>query len=129
MQLVLNSKTISQAWSSAGEFWFSRVDYSVHNNTDLDGADEAKLVSSGFLPFVTVCDEEVMRAYINSLGNKKISKTFSTISSEEYVETFWKYFNVYPQVSEGYQNFETQYVLNKIATWCDENSIEYKIEK
>ncbi len=129
MQLVINNKTVRQAWGSAGEYWFSRIDFHIHDNSDLDCSDETTLVTTGFIPFVTVSNEEVMRAYINSLGNKKMAKTFSTLSCDEFVETFWKYFNAYSQVSEGYGKFETDYVLNKIIEWCDSNSIEYKIEQ
>ncbi len=128
MCLILNEETLRSAWSSSTEFWFSRLDYHVHSSYDLACSDDANLIKTGFIPFFSVTNEEVIRAYINFLGNKKLSAKFSKLSSKDYVETFWKYFNAYPEIEQGYGKFETDYVLKKAVDWCEANSIEYKIE-
>lgn len=128
MQLVLNPKTLRYAWGSSTEYWFSRVDYSIYSNNDLPDRDYAKLVETGFIPFLTISNEEVIRAYIKSLNNKKVSMVFDSLSSYDCVETFWKYFNAYSDISSGFDSFESEYVLKKVIEWCDENGVNYKIE-
>lgn len=127
MYLVLNEKTLSHAWSSSTEAWFSRTDYQIHSSYDLACNDDACLVNTGFIPFLSITNEEVIRAFINSIGNKKISATFANLSESDYVETFWKYFNAYPQIQQGYGVFESDYVLKKAIEWCEANSVEYKV--
>ncbi|MGN0521623.1 MAG: hypothetical protein ACI4IQ_03180 [Eubacterium sp.] len=129
MYLIINEETLSRVWSSSTEFWFSRVDYQIHSSYDLASGDDACLVKTGFIPFLSVSNEEVIRAYINSLGKKKVSEVFANLPQEEYVETFWKYFNAYPEIEHGYAQFEADYVLKKTIEWCEANAVEYKIEK
>lgn len=129
MQLVLTPENLRYAWGSTTEYWFSRTDYSIHKNTDLPCEDYTKLVELGFVPFITISNEEVIRAYINSLNNPKVSSKFDGLSSYDCVEVFWKYFNAYKDISDGFDSFENEYVMKKVTDWCDENGVEYKIEK
>lgn len=129
MQLVLTPENLRYAWGSTTEYWFSRTDYSIHKNTDLPCEDYTKLVELGFVPFITISNEEVIRAYINSLNNPKVSSKFDGLSSYDCVEVFWKYFNAYKDISDGFDAFENEYVMKRVTDWCDENGVEYKIEK
>lgn len=129
MQLVLTPENLRYAWGSTTEYWFSRTDYSIHKNSDLPCEDYTKLVELGFVPFITISNEEVIRAYINSLNNPKVSSKFDGLSSYDCVEVFWKYFNAYKDISDGFDFFENEYVMKKVTDWCDENGVEYKIEK
>lgn len=129
MQLVLTPENLRYAWGSTTEYWFSRTDYSIHKNSDLPCKDYTKLVELGFVPFITISNEEVIRAYINSLNNPKVSSKFDGLSSYDCVEVFWKYFNAYKDISDGFDSFENEYVMKKVTDWCDENGVEYKIEK
>lgn len=126
MQLVLSDENLRFAWSSTTEYWFSRTDYAIHKYTELPVEDYTKLVELGFIPFVTISNEEVIRAYIKSLNNPKVASKFEGLSGNDYVETFWKYFNAYKEISEGFTGFEGNYVLNKVIDWCNENGVEYK---
>lgn len=128
MQLVFDKETIRKIWGSAGEFWFSRVDYTVHSAVELNCDDDAKLVENGFIPFLTITNEEMIRAYIKSLNNSKVSAVFDDLYAEECVETFWKYFNAYSDISSGFDAFEKKYVDERLSSWCEENSIEYRID-
>lgn len=127
MQLVLNPENLRYAWGSTTEYWFSRTDYSIHSNNDLPCEDYSKLIELGFIPFITISNEEVIRAYIRSLNNPKVSSKFDGLSSYDCVEVFWKYFNAYKDISEGFDNFENEYVMTKVTDWCKENSVQYKI--
>ncbi len=129
MQLVLTPENLRYAWGSTTEYWFSRTDYSIHKNSDLPCEDYSKLVELGFVPFITISNEEVIRAYIKSLNNPKVSSKFDGLSSYDCVEVFWKYFNAYKDISDGFDSFENEYVMKKVTDWCDENGVEYKIEK
>lgn len=129
MQLVLTPENLRYAWGSTTEYWFSRTDYSIHKNSDLPCEDYTKLVELGFVPFITISNEEVIRAYINSLNNPKVSSKFDGLSSYDCVEVFWKYFNAYKDISDGFDAFENEYVMKRVTDWCDENGVEYKIEK
>lgn len=127
MQLLLDEKTLRFVWGSTGEFWFSRVDYTVHSSADIGEDDSAALMENGFIPFLTISNEEIIRAYIKFIDNKKVSAVFDKLLSQEIVETFWKYFNAYSDISAGFDDFEKKYVLEKVTAWCEENNIEYKL--
>ena len=125
MKLKLSEEKLRYAWGSATEYWFSRTDYNVYKFNELPTDDEAKLVELGFIPFVTISNEEVIRAYIKSLNNPKVESKFDGLSSYDCVETFWKYFNAYKDISSGFDAFEAKYVRKKVTSWCDEYNIEY----
>lgn len=129
MQLLLDEKTLRYVWGSTGEFWFSKIDYTVHSSSDLGVNDSTDLIENNFIPFVTITNEEIIRAYIRFVDNKKVSAVFDKLLSGEVVETFWKYFNAYRDISEGFDDFEKNYVFEKVANWCEENYIEYRTEK
>lgn len=128
MQLVLTEKNLRYAWGSATEYWFSRTDYSIYKSSDLPCEDYASLVEMGFIPFLTISNEEVIRAYIKFLNNPKMSAKFDGLSSYDCVETFWKYFNAYKDVSAGFDSFEKEYVTKKVTDWCNENGVAYRTE-
>ena len=127
MQLVLTPENLRYAWGSTTEYWFSRTDYSIHKNSDLPCEDYTKLVELGFVPFITISNEEVIRAYIKSLNNPKVSSKFDGLSSYDCVEVFWKYFNAYKDISDGFDSFENEYVMKKVTDWCDENGVNYSL--
>lgn len=127
MQLVLSEENLHYAWGSTTEYWFSRTDYNVHKYSDLPSEDCADLVNHGFVPFLTISNEEVIRAYIKSLNNPKVSAKFENLSSYDCVEVFWKYFNAYKDISEGFDAFEQKYVMEKVIGWCEENGVDYKL--
>lgn len=129
MHLLLDKDVLRAVWDSAGENWFSRVDYNVHSSTELDCKDGKSLLEAGFIPFLTISNEEAIRAYVKSIDNKKVSLVLDKLAGNEFVDTFWKYFNAYPQISKGYDEFEKLYVLGRLKVWCDENSIEYKVNE
>lgn len=127
MQLVLNTENLRYAWGSSTEYWFSRTDYSIYKFSDLPCEDNSKLFELGFIPFLTISNEEVIRAYIKSIDNPKVSSKFDGLSSYDCVEVFWKYFNAYDDISNGFDSFENQYVIKKVTDWCNENGIQYRI--
>lgn len=129
MQLLLDEKLLRNVWGSTGEFWFSRIDYTVHSSTELNEDDSVDLVENGFIPFLTIGNEEIIRAYIKFIDNKKVSAVFEKLPAGEVVDTFWKYFNAYKDISDGFGDFEKKYVLEKLISWCVENNVEYRIEE
>lgn len=130
MKLLLDEKLLRCVWGGAGEYWFSRVDYRVHSVKDLDcpNDDTDELLQAGFIPFLSVSNEEVIRAYVKHLNNKKVSAVLDKLSGEEYINTFWKYFNAYSDISNGFDAFENEFVLEKTEQWCSANAIEYTAE-
>ena len=127
MKLILTEENLRFAWSSTSEYWFSRTNYSIVKYNDLPTDDHTRLIELGYIPFVTISNEEVIRAYIKSLNNPKLSSKFDAISSVDFVETFWKYFNAYKDVSDGFAEFEKKYVLDKVVSWCEENAVSYSM--
>lgn len=127
MQLILTPENLRYAWGSTTEYWFSRTDYSIYKSSDLPCDDQTKLFELGFIPFLTISNEEVIRAYIGSLNNPKVSAKFEGLSTYDCVEVFWKYFNAYKDISAGFDSFENEFVMKKVTDWCDENGVQYKI--
>ena len=86
------------------------------------------MVTLGYIPYVTVNDVEIMRAFIETINNKKLKGVFEKVEDKDYVETFWKYCNIYPEIRDSYGDFEHNFVKNKIVDWCKENGINYKLK-
>lgn len=120
-------KTLRFVWGSSGEYWYSRIDSQIHSSAELECADTEDLMANGFIPFLTISNEEVIRAYIKFLDNKKVSAVLEKLSGNEYIDTFWKYFNAYSSISEGFDEFENKFVIDKVKDWCEANSIEYTV--
>lgn len=132
---VLDSDSLRKGWGGTDQFWFSLKDYSIRDIlslSDMDRPDDvsqtAYFLSLGYIPYFVVSNEEIMRAFVSTLTNAKLKNAFSKIDDNKYVESFWKYFNIYPELSENYNSFEDEYVLNKAIAWCEQNSIEYVTE-
>lgn len=132
----LNSDSLHKAWGGADQFWFSLNDYSIRDASYLSelecpqtDSQSAYFTSLGLIPYLHITNEEVMRSFVNGISNKKLRDALSKIDESNYVESFWKYYNIYPQLSEGYSEYEEKYVLDKAVAWCEENSINYVINK
>lgn len=126
---------LRKCWGGTNQFWFSLRDYNVKDIDTLSCLDKPEdvsqssyLVSIGYIPYFVVTNEEVMRAYVASITNKKLKDALSKIDEENYVESVWKYINVYPELSNGLNDFEDKYILDKAIKWCDENGIKYVIK-
>ncbi|MDE6110981.1 MAG: hypothetical protein K2F65_03580 [Eubacterium sp.] len=135
MELLINSDLLNKCGSGASEYWFSYRDYTVKNIRDLDtGAKPNDMgqttyfVSIGLIPFVSISHEEIIRSLINEKGSEKLQSILDKMHGEEFIETFWKYFNAYPELQEGIDEFASQYTHKKVADWCDENNINYRFE-
>ena len=127
MKLLLDEMTLRFVWGSSGEYWYSRIDSQIHSSAELECADTEDLMANGFIPFLTISNEEVIRAYIKFLDNKKVSAVLEKLSGNEYIDTFWKYFNAYSSISEGFDEFENKFVIDKVKDWSEANSIEYTV--
>ena len=127
MKLLLDEMTLRFVWGSSGEYWYSRIDSQILSSAELECADTEDLMANGFIPFLTISNEEVIRAYIKFLDNKKVSAVLEKLSGNEYIDTFWKYFNAYSSISEGFDEFENKFVIDKVKDWCEANSIEYTV--
>ena len=127
MKLLLDEMTLRFVWGSSGEYCYSRIDSQIHSSAELECADTEDLMANGFIPFLTISNEEVIRAYIKFLDNKKVSAVLEKLSGNEYIDTFWKYFNAYSSISEGFDEFENKFVIDKVKDWCEANSIEHTV--
>lgn len=134
-QFVLNEENLRKGWSGASEYWYSRKDRCVRSMADLADLDQpedtgtsAYLLSLGYIPYFYVTDVEVMRAFVQSIGNEKIKAVFDQTEDDALVETFWKYFNAYKEFSEKFDEFQTEYVRKKAADWCYENGVDYTFD-
>lgn len=135
MKLIINSETRNKCGHGSSEYWFSYRDYTIKNISELSMVDKPDdmgqttyFVSIGLIPFVTVSNEEIMRAAIEERGSEKLKSIFNKVDSEHFVETFWKYYNVYPELTENTDEFINDYLNKKIVEWCEENKIDYSVE-
>lgn len=135
MELLINSDLLNKCGSGSSEYWFSYNDYTVKNIRDLDtGAKPDDMgqttyfVSIGLIPFITISNEEIIRGFVNARGSKKLKLILDKIQGEEFIDTFWKYFNAYPELKDGIDEFSSEYTHKKIEKWCIENHINYKFE-
>lgn len=135
MVLVINNELLSKCGGGSDEYWFSYKDYSVKNinqfNTDDKPDDVGQteyFVSIGIIPFVSISNEEIMRGFVKEKGSKKLNTILDDVKSEDFIETFWKYFNAYPELKDGLDDFARDYIINKVQHWCNENKVNFTLD-
>lgn len=128
----INKDALRKAWSVEEYYWFSLNDYKIKDVATLTQIDipentsrTAYLVSLGYIPFVSVSNIEVMRAFLQTITNTKLKDALLNVSDEEFVENFWKYHDKYSEIQNGYNEFEEHYVIEKTKRWCEENAVKY----
>lgn len=133
-EFELNEDSLRKCWGGADQYWFSLNDYKIRDVSSLAQLDRpeqispsAYFVSLGYIPYCVVTNEEIMRAYVNNMKDTKLKSALSKIDDDNFVESFWKYFNIYPQLSEEWLSFEKDYLLKKAGEWCEENGINYAV--
>lgn len=131
----LDEENLRKAWGGSCEYWFSTKDYSVRDVVELidyDAVEETSkasyLISLGYIPYFAVSDEEVMYAFVQTLDNEKLKAIFDKTGADDYKEMFWKYYNIYPELSDNFNDFEKSYLLNKAIKWCQGNNINYLVK-
>ena len=135
MTLELDEVALRKGWGGEGEYWYSRRDGRIKSDYTLsqlerpcDMSQSEYYISLGYIPYFTVKSEEVIRAFVPTIEREKLRKKLEGFSGSEYVENFWKYFHIYPEISEQYGKFEADYVKNKAVAWCEENDISYEFK-
>ena len=132
---VLNAEALQKGWGADGQYWFSLKNYRVRNHYEFADNDRPEdvsetqfMLSMGYIPYFRVSRIELAKAYIDAIGSIKLKEKMAAIDDEaEYIETFWKCYNVYPHLSEGYEEFQNNYLIKKAIDWCDENHISYDL--
>ena len=133
---VIDEETLQKGWGAEGQYWFSLNDYSVkehsafaHYDRPHEMTEEAFMLSLGYIPYFRVSHIELAKAYINAVGSHKLKAKLDAVSDDkEYIEAFWKYYNAYPHLSEGYEEFQNNYLLKKAIDWCDDNRIPFVVK-
>ncbi len=135
MNLVINEDLLRKCGGGSDEYWFSYKDYSVMNISEFDTDDRPDdmgqttyFVSIGIIPFVSVSNEEIMRSFVKAKGSAKLNTILDKVTADDFIETFWKYFNAYPELKDGLDEFASEYTLNKVVDWCKENNVNYTVE-
>ncbi len=135
MNLVINEDLLRKCGGGSDEYWFSYKDYSVMNISEFETDDRPDdmgqttyFVSIGIIPFVSVSNEEIMRSFVKAKGSAKLNTILDKVTADDFIETFWKYFNAYPELKDGLDEFASEYTLNKVVDWCKENNVNYTVE-
>lgn len=131
----INTCSLECVWKNKGQYWYSA---SKGKLVDVDAFADIVFppnttksqyyISLGYIPYVSVSETEIIRAYASTIKNKRLAGVLGSIEDGELSDTFWKYYNAYSEISEGYSEFEEKYVKNKLISWCDENGIKYSIK-
>ncbi len=101
-------------------FYFDYTDYYLHEAADIDSAD-------GMVPFVRIREVDVMRAYVESLNDRKLSSVFNKLPDKEAWSRFWAFFDDDGIESEHWGKYDRNYRIDHIVNWCKENGIAYKL--
>ena len=90
--LELNDDTLRKGWGGVDQYWFSLSDYKIKDITELADLDRPEqmsqteyYVSIGCIPYFVVTNEEVMRAYVDTLDNAKLKAALQKIDDDNYV--------------------------------------------
>ena len=134
MELVIDDELLQKCGGGSSEYWFCYGDCTIKNISEIDDMEKpddvgqtAYYVSLGLIPFLSVSNEEIMRAFVKQRGSAKLNGILQKVHSDNFIETFWKYFNVYPELKEGLNEFAQDFMLNRLRGWCEENNIKYVI--
>ena len=134
MELVIDDELLQKCGGGSSEYWFCYGDYTIKNISEIDDMEKpddvgqtAYYVSLGLIPFLSVSNEEIMRAFVKQRGSGKLNGILQKVHSDNFIDTFWKYFNVYPELKEGLNEFAQDFMLNRLRGWCEENNIKYVI--
>ena len=134
MKLVINSELKNKCGHGSSEYWFSNKDYSVKSISNIaatfndDKEKDEYFRSIGYIPFLTISNEEIMRSFVNAKCSIKLNNELHKLKGEEFIEAFWKCYNAYPEFKEGFEEYQNEYVTVRIARWCNDNDIDYVFE-
>ena len=70
---------------------------------------------------------DVQRAYVESLNDKDIAVQFRNLSDEQFWSKFWKVFDDGSIRLSRFRQFEENYYLSAVKSWCDDNGIAYYV--
>lgn len=136
MELIINGEMLQKCGGGSSEYWFCYKDYTIKNISELNTGEKPDdmgqteyYISIGLIPFITVSNEEIMREFVRINGSVKLNGIFDKVDTDDFIETFWKYYNAYPELKEGLNEFSDEYLTKKLCSWCEENNINYRIEK
>lgn len=131
----INDDVLKKVWDSSGEQLYSVSGGKLFNAREFSDNDRPDNISQtqyflqmGYIPFVNITNDEALRAYKNTLRNDKIKAALDSVDDDKFNDTFWKYFNLYPDLLDDFNKFENEYVLSKVESWCRENGIEYSVK-
>ncbi|HIW86074.1 MAG TPA: hypothetical protein IAA48_06210 [Candidatus Eubacterium faecipullorum] len=134
MTLTIDDELLQKCGGGSSEYWFSYRDYTIKSIYELEDLEKpegigqtAYLVSLGIIPFLTVSNEEIMRAFVKKRGSAKLNGILAKVHSEDFIETFWKYFNAYPELKDGLNEFAEKFLVEQLCEWCRENNISYEL--
>ncbi|MBQ9531946.1 MAG: hypothetical protein IJR70_07720 [Eubacterium sp.] len=132
---VIDNEALKKGWGAEGQYWFSFIDYSIVEDFDLMHIEVPENIEKeeffrlkDIIPYANVKRYELAKAYIDTLDNKKIKLKFDSLENEEIVEYFWKYFHIYPDLFDGFGDFQTEYLLNVVKNWCGKHNINYTVK-
>lgn len=132
---ILDEESLKKGWGADEQYWFSLKDYVIKYHYEFADYERPEnlserefMLSLGYVPYFRVVRVELAKAYIEAVASHKLKEKLSKIEDEkEYIEAFWKYFNAYPHLSEGYDSFQKNYLIKTAIDWCEENKIEFKV--
>ncbi len=134
-KFILDEEALKKGWGDDSQYWFSLTTYTIKNHYDFadnerpDNMSETEfMLSMKCIPYFRVSRIELAKAYIEAVASDKLKAKLNVIDDDkDYIEAFWKYFNAYPHLSEGYEEFQNNYLIKKAINWCDENSINFEV--
>ncbi len=131
---ILDKDALTKGWGSTEQYWFSLNSYRIVDYKDLSALEipqgisqSSYFVSLGYIPYFYVSNQEVIRVFIETVEDKKLREALSKIADDNYIDSFWKYVNIYPELGDAYSKFEDKYILEKAIEWCNEHGIKYEI--
>lgn len=110
--------------SSNGRYLFDPFTYQIFPKDSVDSDNYAD-----FLEYPLISRKESMHAFVESLNNKKLNKTFANLSDDDFADLFWGTFDDGGLWLTKFEKFQNKYTLVKLTEWCDNNSIPYYIDK
>ncbi len=133
---ILDKGALQKGWGSEEQYWFSLNTYNIRYHYEFaeverpEELEEQEFMRTlGYIPYFRVSRYELAKAYIDAVGSNKLKEKFKAAEDEkEYIELFWKYYNAYPHLSEGYEEFQNNYLIKKAIDWCDENGIKFEVK-
>lgn len=111
------------------DLWEEREDKYFFDYDSYEIRPKDEMVEGNYtIPLVHVSQVTVMKEFITSMNDRKLSQAFRSLSDKEAWSWFWNYFDDDGPLSSRWHEFDENYRKKLITDWCENNGISFRLD-